>query len=301
MSILTNNHPNFPIYIPSKGRADVCLTSDALCEMKVKHYIIVEPQEVKLYKAHRNLEYASILKLDLSYKDKYEHCDDLGTSKSSGPGPARNFAWDHSMKNGYDWHWVMDDNIQYFIRTNNRRRIRCKTASFWKAQEDFILRYENIGMGGPVYGMFCFRDPEIDMPPFITNTRIYSCNFIRNDLPFRWRGRYNEDTILSLDMMKAGWCTIQFYAFAQQKIVTQALKGGNSDEFYFKEGTLEKSRMQVQVHPDVSKLVKKFGRWHHRVNYMPFQKMKLRRKKDYEAMLGKNDYGQKLVKRVKSD
>ena len=293
-----SNYPKYPLYIPSKGRSDVCLTSDALCEMRVKHYIVVEPDQVADYKNRRNTDFATILTLDMDYKEKYEHCDNLGTSKSSGPGPARNFAWDHSIKNGHDWHWVMDDNIRYFVRTNNRRRIKCKSPSFWRAQEDFITRYENVGMGGPVYSMFCFRDPEIDMPPFITNTRIYSCNFIRNDLPFRWRGRYNEDTILSLDMMKAGWCTIQFYAFAQDKLMTQVLKGGNSEEFYFKEGTLEKSRMQVQVHPDVSKLVKKFGRWHHKVNYAKFAKMKLRRKPDLHIESTGNNYGQKLVKKA---
>ena len=105
-------------------------------------------------------------------------------------------------------------------------------------------------MSGPNYFMFASRKTAV--PPFVTNTRIYSCNLIRNDVPFRWRGRYNEDTDLSLRMLKAGWCTIQFNAFLQFKMSTQTVKGGNTADFYAVEGTGAKSAMIVALHPDVS-------------------------------------------------
>lgn len=70
------------------------------------------------------------------------------------------------------------------------------------------------------------------IPPYVANTKLYSCNLIRTDLPMRWRGRYNEDVILAIDILKAGWCTCQFNAFLQQKMVTQALPGGNTTELY---------------------------------------------------------------------
>lgn len=290
---MSNNYPQFPLYIPSKGRSEYMMTSKALTAMGVKHYIVVEPQEVDAYiKASKDL-LCEIVPLDMSYKAKYETCDDLGLSKSTGPGPARNFAWDHSISKGHEWHWVMDDNIKCFRRMHRNERVKILSPSFWRAMEDFVLRYKNVGMAGPNYTMFAFGASKL--PPFITNTRIYSCNLIRNDLSFRWRGRYNEDTILSLDMLKAGWCTIQFNAFLQEKIRTQTIGGGNTQEFYAKEGTLEKSKMQVRVHPDVSKLVWKFQRWHHHVDYNPFKKMKLI-KKDNIIIPKDNDYGMKLIK-----
>jgi len=43
-----------------------------------------------------------------------------------------------------------------------------------------------------------FLDSKAKAYPFVMNTRMYSIIFIRNDIPYRWRGRYNEDTILSL-------------------------------------------------------------------------------------------------------
>ena len=84
--------------------------------MKVPHFIVVEPQEVDLYnKAIKHWDLlTTVLELDMSFKEKYECCDKLGMTKSTGPGPARNFAWEHSKQNGDDWHWVMDEMIWAF-------------------------------------------------------------------------------------------------------------------------------------------------------------------------------------------
>lgn len=287
--------PSFPLYIVSKGRwkTEQRLTNRALEEMGVPHHIVVEEQEAADYRAVVNPALTTVLVLDEAYKRSYETCDDLGLSKSTGPGPARNFAWEHSISQGHAWHWVMDDNIVRFYRLNRNAKIQVLTGAFFRAQEDFVLRYENVAMAGPAYEHFAPRKEA--KPPFTLNTRIYSCNLIRNDVPFRWRGRYNEDTILSLDMLKAGWCTIQFNAFLQNKVATQRIKGGNTDEFYAIEGTLAKSRMQVAVHPDVSKLVWKFNRWHHHVDYRRFKANQLKRRPDIVIPEGVNEYGMRLV------
>ena len=98
-------------------------------------------------------------------------------------------------------------------------------------------------------------------------------------------------------MLKAGWCTVQFNAFLQEKITTQVIKGGNTEAFYDKEGTMPKSRMQVQLHPDVSKVTWRFGRWHHYVDYTKFKKNnKLIKKEDLKLTNKPNEYGLKLKK-----
>lgn len=296
----------FPLYIPSKGRHEYMITSKALTEMGVNHYLVVEPSQADEYK--KAIKYfgllAEIIVMDLDYKSKYELCDNFGLSKSTGPGPARNFAWDHSIKNGYDWHWVMDDNIKDFRRMAIGGRIKCVSAAFFAAMEDFVLRYKNVAMAGPDYTMFAFSSGK--QPPFVLNTRIYSCNLIRNDTGFRWRGRYNEDTILSLDMLSAGWCTIQFNAFLQSKMGTQILKGGNTEEFYHKEGILkkgeryadkgtdEKSLMLFNVYPEITRIVRRFGRIHHKVNYKIFKKQRLIRN---DSPIIKKDYKMTLIKK----
>ena len=292
---MSKNNPQFPLYIPSKGRADTRLTAKVLEEMGVFYTIVVEEQEYEDYA--KVIDKKKILILDKKYQDEYDTCDDLGNKKSKGPGPARNFIWDHSIKKGYKWHWVMDDNIKMFRRWNNNRRIKCYNATPFKVMEDFVLRYKNIAMAGPNYSFMVIDKWAYIYGPFTVNTRIYSCNLIRNDLPFRWRGRYNEDTDLSLQMLKAGWCTVQFNVFLQEKTNTQVLKGGNTDEFYAKEGTIPKSKMQVQLHPDVSKLTWRYGRWHHHVNYNKFKREnRLILKDDVKIEDKVNNYGLKLKK-----
>lgn len=213
----------YPIHIPSKGRHDSNITVKSLQRMKVEnYYVIVEEQEYDLYKKALGREH--LLVLDKKFQDEYKTLDDLGTSKSKGPGAARNFAWSHSISLGSSWHWVMDDNIFRFSRFTNNNYYEVRDPVFFRIMEDFCERYENVAMAGPNYEMFVTRKEK--HPPFILNTRIYSCNLIKNSAPFRWRGRYNEDTILSLDMLTAGLCTVQFNAFLQFKATTQTVKGG---------------------------------------------------------------------------
>jgi hypothetical protein len=285
-------NPRFPIYIVSKGRADTRLTSRALETMGVPYHIIVEQQEYKKYCAV--IDPKKVLILPKRYQDRYDTFSKLGEELGKGSGPARNFAWDHSIKMGAKWHWVMDDNISGFYRCNHNLKVQVTDGTTLRCMEEFCLRYKNIAMAGPNYFMFCSR--KIVMPPFTLNTRIYSCNLIRNDVPFRWRGRYNEDTDLSLRMLKARWCTVLFNAFLQYKTTTLQMKGGNTDTIY-KAGTMPKSRMLVEMHPDLARVVWKFKRWHHHVDYRPFKRLRLKLKPGIELKkMSRNDYGMELVK-----
>ena len=144
------------------------------------------------------------------------------------------------------------------------------------------------------YCKFCIASDRHQ--PYTTNTRIYSCLLIENSCPYKWRGRYNEDTDLSLRVLKDGYCTIQFNAFLQEKATTQRIGGGNSKEFYDKEGTLNKSKMLEEMHPDVAKVVWRFNRWHHLVDYKPFRKNKLLKKSNLNIENGINNYGMVLKK-----
>jgi hypothetical protein len=277
--------PQFPIYIPSKGRAGLAYTIRTLAKLGVPFHVVVEAQEVAAYR--ETLKYfdaGRLLVLDPAYQRGYDACMELPDDASRGPGPARNFAWDHAVSEyGAAWHWVMDDNIIDFWYYRTNMRWRAGDGAVLRLMEDFTTRYSNVAMAGPHYRYFVPR--RANRAPFKINTRIYSCNLIRNDLPQRWRGRYNEDTILSLDLLKAGWCTIQFNAYLQDKLTTQLLPGGNTDEFYAREGTMPKSQMLVQEHPDVAKLVMRYGRPHHYVDYRPFANRRLILRPDAEPMV----------------
>jgi len=284
-------NPKYPIYIVSKGRWDSRLTSKALEQMNVPYHIVVEQQEYDNYANVISPE--KILVLPQSYLDDYETFDDLRDTKSRGPGAARNYCREHSISNGHSWHWVMDDNLDAFHRMNRNIKAEVSSGTIFRCAEDFIERYENIIIAGFNYYSFCKTTDEV--PAFVLNTRIYSCLFIRNDTPYRWRGRYNEDTDLCLRALKDGWCTLQFNAFLCGKVTTQRMAGGNTKEFYKNEGTKNKSQMLVDMHPDVAKLVWKFNRWHHHVDYRPYKKNKLIRKKNITIPEGVNNYGMELA------
>lgn len=268
----------YPIYIISKGRWKSRLTSKALDEMNVPYRIVIEPQEYDNYAAV--IDSSKILVLPFG---------NLG----QGSIPARNFVWEHSINAGFERHWILDDNIEQFNRLNRNLQVKVLTGQIFKAAEDFIDRYENVALAGFQYDYFA--KAKTILPAFYMNTRIYSCILIKNDLPYRWRGRYNEDTDLSIRALKDGWCTVLFYAFIQQKAQTMTMKGGNTDNVYIDgDNRLKFAQSLVEQHPDVARVTQKFGRFHHHVNYKPFAKNKLIKKQGVEIPNRTNEYGMVL-------
>lgn len=270
-------NPKYPVYIISKGRWNSRLTSKSLELMGIPYKIVIEPQEFEQYA--NVIDSKKILVLPFS---------NLGM----GSIPARNWVWDHALAQNVEKHWILDDNINGFYRLNQNLKVLVKTGAIFKAAEDFVDRYENVPMAGFNYSMFAKRKDS--PPPFVLNTRIYSCILLKNDISYRWRGKFNEDTDLSLRILKDGYCTILFNAFLAGKVATQTLSGGNTDELY-KNGTLEKSQSLVEQHPDVAKVVWKFDRWHHLVDYNQFKKNRLIKKPGLIIPKGINNYGMKLV------
>lgn len=120
------------------------------------------------------------------------------------------------------------------------------------------------------------------MPPYYLNTRVYSCILIRNDLwpEFKWRGKYNEDTDLSLRVLKAGFPTVLFNYVLAKKVTTGIMKGGNEAIYKLagEDGRLKMAQSLKEQHPDLVTITHKWGRWQHHCDYRPFAKLKLERK-----------------------
>ena len=247
-------NPIYPVYIISKGRWESRFTSKALERLGVPYHIVVEPQEFEQYAA--GIAQEKILVLPFS---------NLG----QGSIPARNWVWEHAIATGARRHWILDDNIKNFFRFNRNNKIRVGDGTIFRAAELFVERYENVALAGFQYYMFLPRKCG-EPPAFKANTRIYSTILIDNALPLRWRGRYNEDTDLSLRVLKSGLCTVQFNAFLSEKMPTMKMKGGNTDELYQGDGRLLMAQSLQEQHPDVTKITRKWGRAQHHVDYRPF-------------------------------
>ena len=269
-------NPRFPVYVISKGRWDRRQTSKTLDLMGVPYKIVVEPQEYE--------EYACVVP-----SSKILVTPENFSKRGQGSIPVRNWVWEHSIENGFSWHWILDDNIESVERFNNNLKIKCETGTPFYIIEDFVLRYKNIAQAGMNYALFCPAHEA--RPPLRFNTRIYSCILIRNDVPYRWRGKYNEDTDLSLRVLKDGWVTVLFNAFLIGKRATMTQGGGNKDIYKESDKRLKFVQSLVNQHPDVVKLTRKFNRWHHQVNYKPFKQNKLIKKDGIRIDDCINNYG----------
>lgn len=274
--VLGGRKAKYPIYVVTKNRQEEYrfATSNWLSRMCQYHYLVVEPEQYESYMNSRvgKSIYATVITMDMAYKDKYDCCAGEEVTKGrTGPGAARNFAADHARRLGFDWCWILDDNTENFDRYWRGRRILAHTPEVFRCVEEFCDRYSNIALAGLNYSKFCVGEQVY--PPFTTNTRIYSYGLWNLNCPqITQRGTWNEDTIQSLDVLKAGWCTVQLNCYLGAKVTTQKIKGGNTEEFYNKDedGTRPKSEMLANVHPDVAKVVWKFNRVHHEVDYTGF-------------------------------
>jgi hypothetical protein len=268
-------NPNYPIFIISKGRYDSRLTSKALEKLKIPYKIVIEPQEYELYNKH--IDKSKILTLPFS---------NLG----EGSIPARNWVWEYSINNGDEFHWILYDNIREFRRYNNDKKYLVTSGTIFKIAEIFINRYKNIALSGFQYSSFMAYNRQ--KKPYDFNTRIYSCILIKNNIPFRWRGKYNEDSDLSIRVLKEGYCTILFNCFLQDKVSTMKMKGGNTDELYKNtDERIEFAKSLEMQHPDCVKTIRRYNRWHHSINFNKFKKNKLIRKDDIIIKDGINEYG----------
>lgn len=269
--------PRYPIYVISKGRYEKCLTANFLIEDGVEFNLVVEPQEQAEYVKRYGQERVLVLPFS-----------NLGL----GSIPARNWCWEHSKKNGHFRHWILDDNINMMRRLHKGKRIRCNAGPAFCATEDFTDRYENIGIAGMNYTFFAINK----MPPFYLNVHVYSTLLIRNDLEYRWRGRYNEDTDLCLQVLSGGWCTVLMNAFLIEKMATMKMKGGNTDVLYKGDGRLKMARSLERVWPGVVYVDRRFNRPQHVVkdSWKKFDTPLIRRKDINWDELEPNNYGLKL-------
>ena len=254
----------YPVYILSKGRWENPMTAKLFIKDGVDFLILVEPQEYDNYCS--------------TIPKKYIHqlpFSNLGV----GGYPARNYAWEHSMQNGHKRHWIFDDNIGNTRMLKGGKKVYVNTLSAIQGIEDFTDRYSNVGISGFNYSNYVVGSSC--RKPFYINVHVYSCMLIKNNMPYRWRLKYNEDIDLCLQVLENKYCTILVNQFMMDKTSTVAkMKGGNQDDLYkgnAHEKKVLKARSLQEMWPQYVKVVMKYGRPHHQVSWHKFFKHPLKR------------------------
>ena len=283
---MTKYKVKYPIYIPSKGRWKTGYTAKALLKDNVDFRLVIEEQEYS--------EYAAVFP-----KEKLLV---LPFSNQGSVIPARNWIKEHSISIGAEKHWQFDDNMRGFFRIYGKKRLPCDAKIAISVCEEFSDRYENIAILGMEYLMFGRHKQR----PFWQNIRVYSCSLINNEIPFKWRGQYNEDADLCLQCLSTGyWTTILINAFLVEKITTMVVKGGNTDEIYQADGRAKMARSLERLWPGVVKVNRRFRRPQHVVadGWKKFDNKLIRKKDlDWEQIEKKKfDMNLKVMKPIKSD
>ena len=273
----------YPIYIISKGRWESRQTVKALEKMNVPYKICVEPSEIN--------EYMTVID-----KDKILQLPENFSEKKQGSILVRNWVFEYSIENGDKRHWILDDNLRWFARLHKNKKTQCIDATPFKVCEDFTDRYKNIALSGLQYEMFTPASQKAY--PYKLNTRIYSCILINNKIPHRWRGRYNEDTDLSLRVLKDGWCTVLIQAFICKKATTMTMKGGNEQIYRESNNRYDFAKALKDQHPDLVEIIWRYNRYHHEVNYKPFRINRLKLKDGIKLKDKSNEYGLKLIPKI---
>jgi hypothetical protein len=246
----------YPIYIISKGRWERSQTANVFLSSGIPFKIAVEPQEYDLYCKEIGKNY--IEKLPFS---------NLGL----GSFPARNWCWEQSIKEGHKSHFLFDDNIQGFSIFHKGKRDKVHPYKPLLMLSKLHDSYSNLAITGYNYDMFITKSTK---KAFNINVHVYSGMLIRNDIPYRWRLKYNEDVDLCLQALHDKWCTALLNAYTIRKTSTTAkMKGGNQTELY-KNNSFQKKVLKVKslerMWPQYVKTVQRFGRPHHQVSWKKF-------------------------------
>lgn len=273
-----SRQPRYPVYVPSKGRAHACLTARFLTRDRCPFYLVVTPSEAAAYRAE--FPRASLLVLPR---------DDLRLLGT------RLWIRRHSEEVlGAERHWQLDDNANDIRRLYRGRRIRAAAGLALRAVEDFVDRYENVGVAGLNYQMFVTPQTRA---PFFLNVHVYSCSLIWNRMPHTWRLLYNDDTDLCLQVLSGGLCTVLVNAFMFDKVPTMTVRGGNTADLYQGDGRLRMARSLEREWPGVVTTERRFRRPQHVVkgSWRAFDTPLIRRPDvDLSALPAVDEYGANL-------
>ena len=118
--------PKYPVYIPSKGRADQCLTARFFERDRVPFFLVVEKAERASYEERFGADRVLVLPF----------------SNQGSVIPARNWIKKHAIESGFDRHWQFDDNIRQIRRWYRGKRLPCAAGIALRTVEVFTDRYE---------------------------------------------------------------------------------------------------------------------------------------------------------------
>jgi len=209
-----------PIFIPSKNRPDSKLVK-LIVEQKLPledFYIVVE---------HQNLAEYETLNPELSYIILPEN--DQGISY------VRNYIKEFATNSGYEWFWMIDDDVDAFYKTVGKKNVKVSIDEALNGAFDIFTRNSQCGQASIEYQQYAWSATK----PYALNSYCDVCVCINTKatktVKYRPYVSLKEDRDFTLQVLSNGYDTmrVQRYSFSAPK--NGSNKGGLSD-VYAKQG-----------------------------------------------------------------
>ena len=269
------NYPiQYPISILSFGRYNQNKTSKYLLKCKIKHYIFVEECEYDLYMNNYynklNEEDKYLVNIINTHKDF--HLLNLGGS------PVRNFILDYWLKEGYDRVWMLDDNINCYNRLNKGIKNKIYSHLIFSSIENYINVYDDVGVCS--HNLNCDVKSGNSRSVLVINGKHYSSLLLLTNKQFRFKHKYNEDVLISIDYVNSGKINFCFNHILFDKNTSGKDSGGNTNTIY-KNGSQEGYRLKYEYLYDELKKMYNYGLLKIKGDFDKFIINKPKKDKDY--------------------
>jgi len=224
-----------PIYIPSRHRPDVAMTTKLLDDDGLTYRLVVEPHDYNNY-----LEYYPEDKLLVMDQD------------DQGLYYARNYAITHANENGYLYCWQFDDDMKSFVYRQGGKAHKTTPRHLLSIVEQSTFQFSNIGASGIGNAGFIFGYD--DKPPVVYNSMVFQAMLLRTDTGLQFRPDVTEDADYTLQLLHNGYVTLTFKRIGQASAPTMAVKGGMTDKEYAGDGRLKNFQQLLEFFPGSYKI-----------------------------------------------
>lgn len=227
--------PIYPIYIPTKGRADIATTPKVLTDAGIPFILAVEKADVQ------------------SYKAKYPKAEILVLPESDqGIAYARNICKADAKKRGVAYHWQIDDDIRKIAYSLNAKETTLPFGQGLAIAEAFTKHFDKIG-GICLRHLAFSRTEKHDVG---LNKIVYTVQLLATEPDIWFRDKTIEDIDNTMQLLTAGYSTLVLNRLVFSAPSTGVEKGGNTETIHQLESREERARQTQAYWPHAFKLRK---------------------------------------------